>query len=404
MKKIILIIIVIFLCGCSYDPYKMPKNAYIKTNDKTYEVYSSNIKLKELIKDTNTEILNKKDILKTTKLGKNKVTIIYKYKRKNRKYKYDVTYNVVDTTKPIFLIADSSKTIYKDEKIDFCEKISYIDNYDSEVKCSVIGDINNDSIGTYYLKYKLEDNSKNINEKDFTVNIIEKDNNTQSNISNNPPISNDYEGINFTDIVKKYKNKKTMIGIDVSKWQEDIDFKKVKDAGCEFVIMRMGVNTDTDKDISEDTYFRNNIKNAKKAGLKVGVYIYTTATTKERAIEHANWSNKVLNTQKLDFPVAFDFENWEEFPKYDKSMYDITSAYLAFDKQMKKYGYDTMLYSSMNYLNNVWMFNDTYNVWLAHYTDKTSYEGKYIMWQMTSEGRIDGINSFVDIDIYYRSK
>ena len=83
-------------------------------------------------------------------------------------------------------------------------------------------------------------------------------------------------------------------------------------------------------------------------------------------------------------------------------MYDITDVYLTFDKQMKKYGYDTMLYSSMNYLNNVWMFNDTYNVWLAHYTNKTSYEGKYKMWQMTSTGKIDGIDNAVDIDIYYK--
>ena len=86
MKKILIVLLIIFLCGCSYDPYEMPKNAYIKTNDKTYEVYSQNIKLKELIKETNTQILNKKDILKTTKLGKNKVTIIYKYKKRNRKY------------------------------------------------------------------------------------------------------------------------------------------------------------------------------------------------------------------------------------------------------------------------------------------------------------------------------
>ena len=61
-----------------------------------------------------------------------------------------------------------------------------------------------------------------------------------------------------------------------------------------------------------------------------------------------------------------------------------------------------MLYSSMNYLDKVWMFNDTYPVWLAHYTDQTTYEGKYIMWQMTDRGIIDGINGNVDIDIYYK--
>ncbi|MBQ9024569.1 MAG: glycoside hydrolase family 25 [Bacilli bacterium] len=399
MKKIISILLILFICGCSYDPYKMPKDAYIKTNDKTYEIYSQNIQLKDLIEDTNTKIINKKDILKTTKIGKNKVTIIYTYKNKKREYKYDVNYNVVDTTKPKFLNASSTLTIYKDEDVDFCDKISYIDNYDSKVKCYIEGDINYNVVGTYNLKYVLEDSSNNVSDKDFTVNIIEKIENNSSNEN----INNDnIEYLNFSDVVKNYKNKKTMIGIDVSKWQKDIDFKKVKDAGCEFVIIRMGVNTDIDKDISEDTYYRNNIKNAKKAGLKVGVYIYTTATTKEKALEHANWTNKILNTKKLDFPVVFDWENWDSISKYNVSMYDITNVYLTFDKQMKKYGYDTMLYSSMNYLNNVWMFNDTYNVWLAHYTDKTSYEGKYIMWQMASNGKIDGIDTPVDIDIYYK--
>ena len=401
MKKILIVLLIIFLCGCSYDPYEMPKKAYIKTNDKTYEVYSENIKLTELINDTNTEILNKKEILKTTKLGKNKVTIIYKYKRKNRKYKYDVTYNITDTTSPTILNADSSKTIYKDEEVNLCEKISYIDNYDSKVKCYIDGNVNYNQVGTYNLKYVLEDSSNNVESKDFTLNVVEKQNDSSSNNSNNSG-NYEFEYLDFKDVVKNYKNKNTMIGIDVSKWQEDIDFKKVKEAGCEFVIIRMGVNTDIDKDISEDTYYRNNIKNAKKAGLKVGVYIYTTATTKEKALEHASWVNKTLNTQKLDFPIVFDWENWDSIVKYNVSKYDITNVYLTFDKQMKKYGYDTMLYSSMNYLNNVWMFNDSYNVWLAHYTDKTSYEGKYKMWQMASNGKIDGIDHAVDIDVYYK--
>ena len=401
MKKIILVIFILLLCGCSYDPYKMPKNAIINTNDKTYEIYTQNIKLKDLIKDTNTEIVNKKEILKTNKLGKNKITIEYKYKRKNRIYKYDTTYNIVDTTKPIFLNAESNKTIYKDEEVNLCEKISYIDNYDNKVKCYIDGNVNYNEIGTHNLKYVIEDKSNNVNSKDFTLNIIEKETNPPSSTIN-PNTQEEINYIDFQDIKKNYKNKKTMIGIDVSKLQENIDFKKVKEAGCEFVIIRMDVNTDIDKDISEDTYYRKNIKNAKKAGLKVGVYIYTTATTKEKALEHASWVNKTLNTQKLDFPVVFDFENWNSIPKYNVSMYDITNVYLTFDKQMKKYGYDTMLYSSMNYLNDVWMFNDTYNVWLAHYTDKTSYEGNYSLWQMTSSGKIDGIENSVDIDIYYK--
>ena len=400
MKKILTIFLIFLLCGCSYDPYKMPKNAYIKTNNKTFEIYEQNIKLKELIKDTNTEILNKKDTLKTNKLGKNKVIITYKYKNKKREYKYVVNYNIVDNEKPKFLNANSSLTLYKDEDVNFCEKISYIDNYDNKVKCYIEGEIDYNTVGTYNLKYVLEDSSNNVETKNFTVNIVEKMENNSSNNNDNNDANIEY--LNFSDVVKNYKNKKTMVGIDISKWQKEINFKKVKEAGCDFVIIRMGVNSNVDKDISEDTYYRKNIKNAKKAGLKVGIYIYTTATTKEKALEHANWTNKILNTQKLDFPVAFDFENWDSIPSYNVSMYDITNVYLTFDKQMKKFGYNTMLYSSMNYLNNVWMFNDTYNVWLAHYTDNTSYEGKYIMWQMSSNGKIDGIETPVDIDIYYK--
>ena len=316
-----------------------------------------------------------------------------------------MNYNVVDTQVPIFLSASTTRTIYKGDQVNFCEKISYIDNYDNNVKCKIDGEFDSNIPGTYNLKYVLEDNSNNISEKDLIVYVIEK-NTTSSNSNNKPQTNTNYTptitGIQFMDIVKKHKNTNTMVGIDVSYWQQNVDYKKVKKAGCEFVIIRLGVNTDNDKDISEDSFYKKNIENAKKAGLKVGVYIYSTAATEKQAKEHAKWTKKILNKEKLDFPVAFDFESWSSFPKYNLSRYSVTKNYLAFDKEMKKSGYKTMLYSSMNYLDKVWMFNDTYPVWLAHYTDQTTYEGKYIMWQMTDKGIIDGINGNVDIDIYYK--
>ena len=405
MKKILILIFIFLLCGCSYDEYKMPKDAYINVENKTFDIYDTHAKIRNVIKDTNTEILNKKEKIDTTKLGENTLTIKYKYKNKRRIYKYDVNYNVVDTQVPIFLSASTTRTIYKGDQVNFCEKISYIDNYDNNVKCKIDGEFDSNIPGTYNLKYVLEDNSNNISEKDLIVYVIEK-NTTSSNSNNKPQTNTNYTpaitGIQFMDIVKKHKNTNTMVGIDVSYWQQNVDYKKVKKAGCEFVIIRLGVNTDNDKDISEDSFYKKNIENAKKAGLKVGVYIYSTAATEKQAKEHAKWTKKILNKEKLDFPVAFDFENWSSFPKYNLSRYSVTKNYLAFDKEMKKSGYKTMLYSSMNYLDKVWMFNDTYPVWLAHYTDQTTYEGKYIMWQMTDRGIIDGINGNVDIDIYYK--
>ena len=77
-------------------------------------------------------------------------------------------------------------------------------------------------------------------------------------------------------------------------------------------------------------------------------------------------------------------------------------SYLAFEKTLKESGYDAMLYSSKYYLENVWMHLENSKVWLAHYTNKTDYKGNYMMWQMTSLAKIDGITeNTVDIDILY---
>lgn len=397
-RKIIFIFLLILLTSCGYDPYEMPKDAYINSNDVTYEVYDTDAYVYDLIGDNNVDIITKDKNISTKKLGSNKVTIKYKYKKKRREYKYDITYNVIDSTKPIFLSADENITILKGEEKDFCEEINIADNYDNDVKCNIEGNIDINTVGKYNLKYVITDNSDNKDEKDFTVNVVEKINSSSGGSSNYTTPKR----LEFSDVITNYKTDNNMIGIDVSYWQQNIDFEKVKNAGCEFVIIRIGVNSNIDKDISVDSFYEKNIKEAKAAGLKVGVYAYTTAINEDMAKQHAKWIAKTLNKEKLDFPIAFDWENWDSFRSYKISMYDLTNTYLTFQKELKKQGYDTMLYSSMNYLNKIWMFNDTYPVWLAHYTDNTPYEGKYIMWQMSSIGKIDGITGNVDIDIYYK--
>lgn len=393
MKKVFLILLIIVLCGCGYDEYKMPEDVYIDSNDNNFEIYSINVVAKNLIKKSNVTIINKNSKLETDKLGKHKFTIKYKYKKRN--YKYDMTYNVVDTTKPIILSASTTRTILLGDQVDFCEDINFADNYDRNLKCSIEGDYDPYTRGKYNLKYVITDSSENKEEKDFTTYVVDKITSSSNNSSNNK-----HSNILFSDVKKKYKNDKNMIGIDVSRWQQDIDFKKVKEAGCEFVIIRFGINSDIDKDISVDTYYKQNIKSAKDAGLKVGIYVYTSAINEKTALEHAKWVIKNLDNEKLDFPIAFDWENWDKFRSYGINMHDLTNSYLVFEKELNKKGYSTMLYSSAYYLKNIWMYNDDYDVWLAHYTDKTDYEGKYIMWQMTNIGKIDGINGDVDIDIY----
>ena len=295
----------------------------------------------------------------------------------------DWNYDVIDTVKPVVLYAPESKTLYVGNEENFFENINYADNYDRNFKCSIEGDIDFNTPNTYNLKYVLTDSSNNKEEKDLVVNIINEAGNNE-NSDYNYEVSNVY----FSDIIKNYKTDKTMIGIDVSYWQQDIDFKKVKDAGCEFVIIRIGYNTDINEEITLDSFFKQNLKNAKKEGLKVGIYLYTMAINEQDAKSQAKWIVDNLKKEKLDFPIVFDFESWSDFPNYKISTYDITNTFLTFKKYLNKHGYDAMLYSSMNYLNKVWMFNDTYDVWLAHYIDQTTYQGKYKMWQIASDGKI----------------
>ena len=410
MKKIIIIFIGIFiLCGCStYDEYEMPKEVSIKTIDANFEVYSKP-KIVDLIEDKNVKILNEDEVINTNKTGKKKATIEYEYD--DRTYKYDVEYTIKDYTSPTILYTDNYTYAYvgdtTSENIDFCESAVFIDNYDRKVSCKVEGTYDINTAGSYDLKYIISDKDNNITEDTITFEVIEP---VEEDEEDEEPVEEEVieeeteeedVGIQFTDIIKNYKSKNNMIGIDVSRWQGDIDFKKVKKAGAEFVIMRMAVSNGPDDEIGLDSKFKQNLKNAKKAGLKIGVYVYTSPATVKEVKKQAEFIVKELDGTKLDFPIAYDFENWEDVSKLKLNIHDLTNMMDEFYKIVNEEGYEVMLYSSKKYLESVWGVVD-YPVWLAHYVDQTSYQGEYIMWQMTNEGKIDGIDTDVDIDIYYK--
>lgn len=410
MKKIIIIFIGIFiLCGCStYDEYEMPKEVSIKTIDANFEVYSKP-KIVDLIEDKNVKILNEDEVINTNKTGKKKATIEYEYD--DRTYKYDVEYTIKDSTSPTILYTDNYTYAYvgdtTSENIDFCESAVFIDNYDRKVSCKVEGTYDINTAGSYDLKYIISDKDNNITEDTITFEVIEP---VEEDEEDEEPVEEEVieeeteeedVGIQFTDIIKNYKSKNNMIGIDVSRWQGDIDFKKVKKAGAEFVIMRMAVSNGPDDEIGLDSKFKQNLKNAKKAGLKIGVYVYTSPATVKEVKKQAEFIVKELDGTKLDFPIAYDFENWEDVSKLKLNIHDLTNMMDEFYKIVNEEGYEVMLYSSKKYLESVWGVVD-YPVWLAHYVDQTSYQGEYIMWQMTNEGKIDGIDTDVDIDIYYK--
>lgn len=304
-----------------------------------------------------------------------------------------------DTKSPMFLRVKENVTLIKGDEFDLNSYISYIDNYDRNPKLTQIGDVDTSVPGKYEVKAEVEDYAGNKRTATINVNVL----------AEKPPKSNNNSGnteeertIKFDEFIERYKDENVSFGIDVSRWNETIDFEKVKAAGCEFVMMRAGVYYDGD--FHADTCFYENFKNAKAAGLKVGVYMYTVDNDETLLRQHVDSLCKdILKGEKLDFPIAFDWESWNHFQNYNMSMMDMNNLFYAFCDQLEKNGYEGMLYSSKSKLLEIWEPKD-YPVWLAHYTKKTTYEGDYIMWQVDEVGRIDGIKGNVDINLYYGGK
>lgn len=404
MKKILIFFSVFILTGCVfYDEYKMPTDVLLKEYNKDIVVYSDKTVI-DLIKEKNVEIINAEEKLNASKTGVKNVTIKYKYNKRN--YKYDVSYTVVDTEAPKIIYSKDYEYLYEGNEVDLCESIIYIDNYDRKPKCKISGEYDFNIPGTYELVYEISDKDENIKKANITLDVLKADEEESLEEDYEEEIieeEEEEEKLDFSYIVDKYKTDERMIGIDVSRWQGDIDFEKVKKAGCEFVIIRMAVSNGKDDEIGLDSKYKENIKNAKKAGLKVGVYVYTAASTKDEVISQAKYVRKILNKEKLDFPIAYDFESWNEIKDFKMNTHDLISLVNEFYKIVNKDNYDVMLYSSKFYLENIWP-NNNYKTWLAHYVDETTYDKDYILWQMSSIGKIDGIDGNVDIDIYYKNK
>lgn len=211
----------------------------------------------------------------------------------------------------------------------------------------------------------------------------------------------------------KFDGYKITQGIDVSYYNEDIDFAKVKKAGVDFVIIRVGYRGyGTAGTLCADTKFSTYIKDAKAAGLKVGVYFYSQAKNTTEATAEANYVLDKLGSATLDLPVVWDIEFAEGTSGFIGRLYNanlsktaMTNNALAFCNTIKKAGYDAMVYASKSFLedhlNHTTIENSGYGVWLAHYTTNTTYSGDYQIWQYSSTGKVNGISGNVDCNFMY---
>ena len=396
-KKLILIIsivvgiILLSVGGFLLYKYIEIKNAVVKVvlKDNLEADFVDTLKVSSFIESINGKIVNDY-YLNTDSLGKKKIDFEY-INDDGIKIKYNYEINVVDREAPLIWLC-KSYNVTRGSEDNLIDKIMCGDNYDNNPECVIEGDYNLDNVGSYNLVFKATDSSGNVSKKKFILNVNEASSKKESN-----GVKSVTE---FSDVIKDYKNDNTQIGIDVSKWQGDIDFSKLKSAGVEFVIIRIGSSTGINGENFIDSKFIQNIKNANSVGIPMGVYFYSYANSVDRAISDAKWIIENIKDYKVELPIAFDWENWGSFNTYELSFFGLTNIAKGFMDTVKSAGYDAMLYSSKTYLENIWMSVE-YPVWLAHYTKNTNYAGDYSYWQICSNGRVDGINGDVDIDIRY---
>lgn len=194
-------------------------------------------------------------------------------------------------------------------------------------------------------------------------------------------------------------------GIDVSSWQKDIDWKKVKASGVEFAIIRCGYRGSKTGALVEDPYFYKNLTEAKEAGVDVGVYFFTQALNETEAVEEASMVLALVGDVELDYPIFIDTENTNgRADSLDKATR--TAVCDAFCKTVEKSGKKAGVYASRNWFNtklNDEKLNDHVR-WVAEYASTTAYAKRYEMWQYTSSGSVDGIEGRVDLDMSYLEK
>lgn len=294
-----------------------------------------------------------------------------------------------DREAPIFLTFSSSCEIKQGDTFDIHDYIGYGDDVDRSPVLSVDGTVDTAVPGTYPLTLTLADAAGHVTKADMKVNVV-------SEVTH-------YQGgskMEFDTFSANYKTEATVLGIDVSRWQEDIDFEQVKNAGCDFVIIRIGGYDDGSQYV--DKYYKTNIRNAKAAGLLVGIYWHAEESSVQEVKNNVAYMMEILDGETLDFPIAYDWEDFSGFQNYGMNLNDLNTCFETFCDEVKSYGYDACLYSSKNFLENVWENKNQHPVWLANYTSQTTYTGEYFMWQQGNTGRIAGIGTDVDFDIWYR--
>ena len=188
-------------------------------------------------------------------------------------------------------------------------------------------------------------------------------------------------------------------GIDVSEFQKEIDWQKVKNDGIKFAILRVGFGMDIKS--QDDKYIERNIEECEKIGMPYGVYLFSYANTVDKAKSEAEHTLRLIKGHKLAMGVWYDIEDNNTSGSVGKST--LTNIINTYCEAIKKAGFNVGIYASLSWLNHKIdaSIQDKWPVWVAQYYKECEYKGDYLIWQYASDGKVDGISGKVDMNYYY---
>lgn len=192
-------------------------------------------------------------------------------------------------------------------------------------------------------------------------------------------------------------------GIDVSRYQEKIDWKKVAGDGVEYAFIRLGIRGSTEGKLILDETYKDNMEGALKNGIDVGVYFFTQALNGEEAVEEAEFVLENLEDYDVSYPIVLDVEEITTKNPRTKDMgkQDWTNVCIAFCDRIKEAGYVPMIYGNLKtfmLMVDLEQLED-YEKWFAYYRTPLYFPYEFSIWQYSSTGKVNGIGTDVDMNI-----
>lgn len=198
----------------------------------------------------------------------------------------------------------------------------------------------------------------------------------------------------------------SILGIDVSSYQGDIDWETVAASGVKFAFIRCGFRGYGSGELVRDEYFDRNVQGAQAAGIDVGVYFYSQATTIQEAVDEADLTLDLIGDYQITYPVVYDWEIVStDSARTDGITVDtLTNCTIAFCEEIKNAGFTPMVYQNKrtSLLKLDLPALKDYDFWLAEYNDQATYYYDYRIWQYCSDGHVPGIEGDVDMNICFK--